>query len=1487
MRSRADISGLACRGEAGLPAAGQPRRRARSGKGRVLLALLGAALALALLAAPADADISFCPPGSGAGQCSGARGIALDQETGRLYVADNNNNRINVFAEDGDFLLAFGWGVADGATAALQSCGPAATPPTAACFKGIAGTGPGQLSGATKVAVDNSGAAPHAVYVADELKELNFRVQKFTPTGEFVWTIGEGVDDTDGGDLCTKAEAHACGAGAESSAPGGFKFSLSVSVGPGGIVHVLDNVREAELIFEHRLQRFDPNGTAIDQCTLATGLGRAKALDVDSLGDLWVVNELTGRGVRKYDSGCALDLLLPETADRTNGDVALDESGNPFVNQQQERAIGSTVFAITAYQPDGEILSRFGYGRTGGGDLAARNGGEGGIFTSAVSTGLQRLDYPPPPPTLPSPGPIPVLPSLETLFLGSVKATAFAEVNPEGKATEAHFEYLSEADWQAQGESFTGPATKTTPTVALSEEGFELEATEALLGCPNPATEAPEPESKCLLPETTYRWRVVATNADNPSGSGEASLEGAPFTTKQSIELGETYATAVSTDTARLHIEANPLGVPATGFFEYTTEAAYQADVGEGGDGFAGATKAPNVDAGQEPLDFGASEAMQARSTLVHPLQPATAYRYRIVLDNPLVDPIEGEASLFRTFPAPQGESCPQNEASRIGPGALLPDCRAYEMVSPIDKDGGDIRVVNSTDEVPVKLEQASLSGEKLTYSSNRAFGDAISGPASSQYIAQRLDGQEWQTHAINSPRGAALYGPVEQYRPEFFAFSADLCEAWLAPFAELPAPDTIAGVQNLYRRSDRLCGEEGYEALAPVITPAESSELHLEALSADGSRAAFTYHAALDPQASDARQLYITMGGAAPRFVCLLPDGSGASTACHAGSTSLGGNVGAMPGKIAADGSRLFWSSGETGRIYLRQNPAAPESARLHGAATGKGTLIGPAIGTGNVAFNSEFITNVKPDPGSAFAVGQQITDSNGGIPAATTITAIEETSPGVFKLTLSAKYTKAGKIGVGLTGLASQTVPALLTETGAFEAGQEISAAAIPPGATVTACSPSCGPAATSLTLSAKATETETEAPLSATSPCTEAATKACTIAVSQAAEGETGTEKSSTFWGAAQDGSRAIFSTSVSGAADNLYSFDVESGTTTKIAEGVVGGPGTDEEARRVYFVSGKVLDAGASAGALNLYFYDGGVGGGPSFIGALQSQAEVSAISVTTRYKEQAFQLSRDGLHLAFVSRAPLTGYDNKPEGEAGCGGPGVRCEQVYLYDAAAEELRCASCNPSGGRPAGNSSVPSLQDHPLSDPRLLAEDGARLYFESADALIPRDTNGQKDVYQWEAPGTGSCSESSPTYSLLNQGCVDLISSGQSQLDSRFVEATASGEDVFIATASSLLPQDPGGVDIYDARVDGGLPIPQGLPPACEGEACQGVVEAPNDPTPSSSTFEGAGNVVEGTKPRPRCAKGKVRRRGRCVPRKQRKTAKRGHRKRRAVR
>jgi hypothetical protein len=130
--------------------------------------------------------------------------------------------------------------------------------------------------------------------------------------------------------------------------------------------------------------------------------------------------------------------------------------------------------------------------------------------------------------------------------------------------------------------------------------------------------------------------------------------------------------------------------------------------------------------------------------------------------------------------------------------------------------------------------------------------------------------------------------------------------------------------------------------------------------------------------------------------------------------------------------------------------------------------------------------------------------------------------------------------------------------------------------------------------------------------------------------------------------------------------------------------------------------------------------------------------------------------------------------------------------------------------------------------------VSKDGNRLFFNSSAGLRPSDTNGVLDVYEWEAGGIGSCSSSG--------GCLALISSGRLQ-PAGLVDASDSGDDVFFATAASLLPSDPGSFDIYDARSGGGFPEPSAS--GCEGDDCQGPVEAPVYELPATASLIGIPN------------------------------------------
>ena len=1233
----------------------------------VLLAL--ATLAAALAPASPAAALEFCPPGSGAGQCgapSSLRGLAVDNETGHLYVADQGNNRVDVFNEAGAFIFAFGWGVDTGA-ATLQTCTTAST-----CQAGIAGSAPGQLDSPGRIAVDNdpTSPTPHAIYVAED---KNHRVQKFDATGAFLWAVGSSGE-----------------------AEGQFTTGIFPGVGPGGIVYVLDNPQVAEFTFKHRLQRFEPSGVEVPSQCIAAEAGRATGFAVEAGGDFWVSNILEGKGIHKYDASCA-PLLGGATIDsgtETNF-LALGGAGQLLSEQgetKDERPGSYQV--ITAYDAAGNHLRRFGYDEITRPPAPEKpeglTGAAAGAFVSVGNAGIRLLVEPPP-------GPI-IAPSSLEASAQSVWAGIGAEVNPEGKATEYEVLYVDQHSYETEG-GFASPNTRQSEQLELSSADFSIHSIqEAIAGC-KPFSQKALEEGKCLKPETKYRYLLKTENED-----GESQAEGT-FTTQKPIEVRALYASEVGTDGVTLNAEVDPLGSPATGFFQYIDEAGYEAGIKaaeeegkskaqaeEEGRGFKGAAEAP---AGAGKIDFGAGEGTVRRRAQVYPLAPATTYRYRLIATDNFAT-LPSETKSFRTLAAhsPEGGSCPANEAFRSGPSASLPDCRAYEFVTPLDKGGADIRVLPTNGHEPAVLEQSSASGDRLAFGSVRAFGDAASAPWTSQYIAERSAGAEWQTHSIDSPRAAPIYeSALAQGDTEFKYFSPDLCEAWQVPYAEPPlSAGALTGFVNLYRRSDRLCGAEGYEALAPLgkpgLAPKTLFEMELEGVSADGTHAIFRSNGKLAPGGkAGSFQLYESVRGAPPRFVCLKPGGAPVAGGCTAGSgprnETRGTNV---SGAISKDGQRIYWTDEIEGKLYVR------------------------------------------------------------------------------------------------IGGTETRTVSA---------------------------------------------------------------------------------TEGSS-FWGAASDGSRAIFT-----IGGRLYRFTLAGAETQLLAEGVIGVMGMSEDASRVYFASSKALAPGAVEGKPNLYLYEasGGGGGATSFIATLAA-GDVNADSAPIASPfGRTSRISPDGLHAAFTSLAPLTGYDNADAttGEA--------TKEVYLYDAATKRLICASCNPSGARPRSvategtrfSARIPGFETQ-MHAAHVLSDNGTRLYFDSADTLSPADSNGAVDVYQWEAAGAGSCKATSPSYSPQDEGCIELISSGQSPIDSRFVEATADGRDVFFATLSSLLPQDYGLIDIYDAREGGGLPMPSAAA-SCEGEACQPPPAPPEDPTPASSAFQGAGNVVEAPA-RPKCKKPKVKRRGKCV-------------------
>lgn len=168
-------------------------------------------------------------------------------------------------------------------------------------------------------------------------------------------------------------------------------------------------------------------------------------------------------------------------------------------------------------------------------------------------------------------------------------------------------------------------------------------------------------------------------------------------------------------------------------------------------------------------------------------------------------------------------------------------------------------------------------------------------------------------------------------------------------------------------------------------------------------------------------------------------------------------------------------------------------------------------------------------------------------------------------------------------------------------------------------------------------------------------------------------------------------------------------------------------------------------------------------------------------------------------------------------------------QVYRYDVTQDKTVCVSCPPAGVVTAGDATLANqIKEGPLLAPRDVSADAQRVFFQSPDALVSRDSNGQEDVYEWTPAG------------------VSLISSGRSPRPSYLLDSSVSGDDVFFATSEGLDGGDTdGSYDVYDARVGGGFKKADVAAP-CAGDGCRSGVSGPAVlPSSASARLSGAGN------------------------------------------
>jgi hypothetical protein len=845
--------------------------------------------------------------------------VATDTSAGPsahdVYVADAPNHRVEKFDSEGNFILMFGQKVnktkvEESAPAALQNVCTLASGDQ--CQAGTSAATPGSFESSTHLylAVDSSsGASAGDVYVADSsytgmggaVNVNDDRVSKFDEAGHLLtsWASGGQLDG--------------------SSVPNGpFNELTGVAVDFAGNLWVYGTRHEPEgggrLVPFGRMYEFKQ-----DASFLTDWKGEffpEPGLAVDSEDDLYVT--AFGDFVEKYGpDGTGIARIAefnseghvafrPEglAIDLSTNDLYVDGSHSEFGTETKEAIYRFDASCHPSFGgfPGCTAVESFGSNRLSEAGAIAidLSGASGRIY--AVETGGRFLAF--------SRKTVPDATTLKPSAATQTSATLTGSVNPDGLSLDegsegCRFEW---GETTAYGQSV--PCDQTAAQIGAGSSPVEVSA--AISG---------------LQAGKTYHYRLVAANSNNANAITDEPSLGAD------ISFGPPTITSTSTSdvtasSATLQADIRPEDLASSYHFEYLTEVQYLANGGT----FAGAAQAP-----LQPVPIGSGSETVALSEHLQGLQPDTTYRYRAIAENQL-GLTNGEALTFTT----------QTSATNI-----LPDNRAWELVSPPDKRGAALEPIG----IP-GVVQATPGGGAITYQANAPTEANPPGNASnSQVLSTRASGG-WGSRDITPPQESATGQPVgngEEYR----FFSSDLSLGVVQRLGTfMPSLSAQASEQTPYLRTDFFnansgepCSNECYRPLVSAC-PAEGEECAPEVAA----------HANLAPGTVFGKEGGPVFIGATPDLnhvvlksippllggsvkgglyewsggrlssVSLLPQSEGGAAVSGELGEVSGTNA---RGAISADGSRVVWTSNGKPQLYL-YDATKKESVRLDAGLSG-----------------------------------------------------------------------------------------------------------------------------------------------------------------------------------------------------------------------------------------------------------------------------------------------------------------------------------------------------------------------------------------------------------------------------------------------------------------------------------------------------------------------------------------------------------------------
>ena len=1276
---------------------------------------------------------------------------------------------------------------------------------------------PYPLSGPTDVEVDQ---ASHDVYVTDP---ANHRVEKFDASGHLLLMFGKGVDKSTGGNICTISSGDECQPGTSSSSAGGFETPRFLAVDNSGGTSTGDiYVGDTG---DNLVSKFDSSGTIISSWG---SNGQKDGSDAHELpvygplfgvavggpnGDLYVggthysynVWQYTPEGayVPPYQGTCGIPLLKVNRAE-----VLFAAGSGFFCGASPEGVIGEDVLKgegherefhqvgtdpnVTGfgfdpsteelYQDTGtsvdhytvpcepkaapcEIVDEFGSGHLSSANGVAVDGSSHTVFVA--NTGENDVAY------FSDVRPIVTTGEVKEPTETSITMTAMIDPANRGAIVSCRFEYGFNKQYGKTLPCEPDPASN--PPSSNFTESTEVKAT--VTG---------------LSPGTEEHYRVVASNN---AGASSAGVDKVGSTTQPpAIDgLASEHLTATSAD---LTAAINPNGLEASYRFEYGPSKSY----------------------GQvAPTPEGTLPASNSDHTVgVHleNLTPHIVYHYRLVATN--ADGATASEDHTLNFYPP---SCPNENVRQQTQANYLPECRAYELVTPGDAGGTQIFADGPNTGRATNPSRFTYTG---VFSTVPEAGGKPIDSAGDLYVATRTD-TGWVSRYIGLPSdkaavdGGPALGPPNstpfQECHELYYFSC-----FRLPSAVPCASGLGAACQNAVLTNsamDKFADfNDGNQSIESIFTSDFQNKTVIS------STAPYVWGA--DGKALDRW----------PTNLATVPPGSYNGLPMY----TFGPYAENKPPLTTAPGG-----------IHALDCPYAPEEYGQE--------RLNADFCSGDVTASSDMVHFVFATEWNEFAPGGRV-GAPGSVYDNNTVTgAMAVASKLPSGQNLSSEPTDAAGDPLQIPGVSHNGSHILMANGGTGPCGR--SNCAVMPCGSDYSMMRRCimQPSHLYMRVDDTVTKDVSQGHDVRYIGMNAAGTEVYFISEEHLTGEDLNHEGTSLYMWSEKGEEEGDPLTLVSkadnagnpgepgntgeckagpgspGSAEMFKQCGVNTYTQLFFCQNEVGGQGNclsdnsiAEETGDIYFTSSERLEGTRGIeNQENLYVFRNGHAQYVTTLTGPPYCYDTYSGHYCTRIERM--QVSPDDSHMAFITNSKITQYENDGY------------QEMYTYEPSTRKIVCVSCIPSGTPPTSN--VLASQDG------LFMTDDGRTFFSTEDSLVHADTNESEDVYEYVegrpqliTPGTGDTRQ--PLGGALGFGGIGGL-----------VGVSADGRDVYFGSYQTLVPTDHNGLffKVYDARSGGGFPANPPPPPCSAADECHGAgSEAPSPILNSTGGSLSGGNATE---------------------------------------